>query len=277
MNCLLCGSSKTKKALSKYDRRIEKRLDVYRCGDCLVAFSSEPPGVELYDYYFNRIKKEKDELYCPVNGSRFESLLLYFEHVAPGKKLLDVGCGEGQFLDVAIRMGWDAQGVDIADGALAICERFGLPAKKHDFHLDGMSEGEYSVVSMIELLEHSHDPLGIIENAGRALRAGGILYLTTPNYDSLERRVFRSRCGFIHCEHMFYFSESSLRWLVEKSSRFRVEWIRSRNFVPNVSQGFRKAVERSSVLRSLKSAANSMLNAVNFGTNLQMVCRRVAD
>jgi hypothetical protein len=61
------------------------------------------------------------------------------------------------------------------------------------------------------VIEHLRDPRAAAANIASALRRGGVLYLTTPNYGSLSRLLLAGKWRVISVpEHLFYFSRRSL-------------------------------------------------------------------
>jgi SAM-dependent methyltransferase len=102
---------------------------------------------------------------------------------------LDVGYGEGGLLSVAEQHGWSCHGVDISPRALAYGRRQGWVVAADTSDDSRFPAGGFDVVTMIELIEHVTEPEEILGSAVRLLRPGGLLYLTTPNANSLNRRV----------------------------------------------------------------------------------------
>jgi SAM-dependent methyltransferase len=68
-----------------------------------------------------------------------------------------------------------------------------LPHCSVDFNLPDFAlrvgEGQFDVVTAIEVIEHIESPIGFLRNVGRLLAPGGIAVITTPNVDSLPARI----------------------------------------------------------------------------------------
>ena len=109
---------------------------------------------------------------------------------APGGKVLDLGCGRGEWLELAQSYGFAAHGVDLDEGMLADCFARGLSVTHGDAieYLAGEADGSLAIVSGFHIAEHL--PFEVLQRlyreAQRALRPGGFLILETPNAENLH-------------------------------------------------------------------------------------------
>jgi SAM-dependent methyltransferase len=116
-----------------------------------------------------------------------EQVLVRF--VKPGERAIDLGTGSGLFATRMKALGWDVMGADKnASG-------FGaeLPFQEVDLNDPGFSkqlgEGQFSMVTAVEVIEHVEAPISLLRNARRLLKPGGLAVITTPNVDSISARV----------------------------------------------------------------------------------------
>jgi 2-polyprenyl-3-methyl-5-hydroxy-6-metoxy-1,4-benzoquinol methylase len=145
-------------------------------------------------------------------------------HRAPGR-LLDVGCGAGFFVAEALRMGWDASGIDLnADLVAVVRERDGLPLAHGRLGEIDLPARSLDALTLWDVLEHVEDPRATLEIARRLLRDGGLVGVSTPNVDGLFPRlsypVGRLTGYWTHPEppaHLFQFSTATLTSLLERS------------------------------------------------------------
>ena len=141
----------------------------------------------------------------------------------PGR-LLDVGCFNGILLAEAKRLGWEVEGVEPSRWARQKArEQFGLEIRHPSLQETSFAEGSFDAVTAIDVLEHFLHPKEELQEISRIVRKGGILYLSTPDIDSLARRIFRSRWWGYRPEHLFYFSRRCLRSLLV-SFNFELVW-----------------------------------------------------
>lgn len=111
-----------------------------------------------------------------------------------GARLLDVGCGSGEFVARARLLGWEAEGIDTDGAAVAAGRAFGLPLSTTP--LEELAEtirGTVDVVTMSHVIEHVADPVGLLRAARTVLTRSGTLWLVTPNLDSRGHRRFCDR------------------------------------------------------------------------------------
>jgi 2-polyprenyl-3-methyl-5-hydroxy-6-metoxy-1,4-benzoquinol methylase len=138
---------------------------------------------------------------------------------------LDVGSGIGDMVSVAIERGWSATGLELSETSVAFAkEIFGVDLIRQtmDEYVAGNADliGTVAVVSMIGVLEHVVDPIGLMLQAHQMLAPGGLVMIQVPNARSLAtmvqevfpQNVFRHMSPI---EHIMVFTESSLNTALE--------------------------------------------------------------
>ena len=107
-----------------------------------------------------------------------------------GGRLVDVGCGEGQFLRRASRR-FEAHGVDISvEGVELARSATGLDTIQVASAVELPFPDEFtSVVTCLDVLEHLEHPEVALREFARVLRPGGALVISTPNPASLGHRI----------------------------------------------------------------------------------------
>ena len=103
----------------------------------------------------------------------------------PGARLLDVGCGNGDFVNHMRWAGWDARGQEIDPDAAAFALASGAPVTSDPVEtLAEREAGSYDAVTMSHVIEHVHDPVAFLRVARMLLKPGGRLWVATPNLGS---------------------------------------------------------------------------------------------
>jgi SAM-dependent methyltransferase len=283
--CGVCGESGGRPVLLK------GALTVVRCPGCSLAFLWPPPTREhlrdIYDHYYSQ---ENADLH-PITADRYAEILSAMEHSQGPGRILDVGCGAGQFLEVATRRGWQAEGTEISGAARPFLER--RHVRLHAVDLPALViPYRYDAITLFEVLEHVEAPLAYLETSIRLLRPGGWLYLTTPNFDGLSRRLRGAKWRVVATEHLSYFSPASLRRALGRAgftgvsvttrnldiADLRLRRVGGRVIGSEPAAGretsLRETVEASPWLRRLKALANAALRGGGLGDSLVAWARR---
>jgi 2-polyprenyl-3-methyl-5-hydroxy-6-metoxy-1,4-benzoquinol methylase len=138
----------------------------------------------------------------------------------PGR-VLDVGAGDGYFLNAAQAAGWQVEGVELSAPRVARArEWFGLTLHSCDLASAPFAAGSFSAVTMLQLLEHLHDPAAVLRRGHELLQPGGLLLLSTPNVLAYARKQ-RGVDSWRIPRHLFFFSPRTLLQTVEAAG-FRV-------------------------------------------------------
>ena len=128
-------------------------------------------------------------------------------------RVLDVGCGAGEFLLGLRAMGLSRlHGIDFNDAVVRDLQKREIEAYCGTF-LEYPSESDaFCLISMNNYLEHTLDPAAELSRSFQLLRAGGHLVGEVPGFDSLERRLFGRYWGGNHVpRHTYQFSSGFLR------------------------------------------------------------------
>ena len=142
----------------------------------------------------------------------------------PGRAL-DVGCGRGALGAVLAARGWRAEGVEPSPEAVSVARERGVGARVGTLSSLDLEASAYDLVTFMHSLEHPVDPVADLQRAAGALRRGGTVAITVPNFASPQARLFGSR--WFHLDvprHRHHFTPAGLRAAVERSG-LRVERI----------------------------------------------------
>lgn len=114
----------------------------------------------------------------------------YLEKPRPGQKLLDVGCGNGDYLVVAAEAGWKVKGVEPDHKALEVARSRGLEVVQGSLDEIAQTGELFDVITMSHVIEHVHDPVNFVKLAYQCLKPGGTLFIDTPNIESSGAKRF---------------------------------------------------------------------------------------
>lgn len=131
--------------------------------------------------------------------------------VDPGR-LADIGCGNGQFLHDAIQLGWECYGLDFDPLAVEAARKTGANVALGGFPDTELPSCYFNMVTLSHVIEHVHDPLLALKEIYRILKPGGLLWIATPNIDSLGHNRFRRFWRGIEApRHVVLFNRKSLK------------------------------------------------------------------
>ena len=109
-----------------------------------------------------------------------------------GGSVLDIGCGNGEYLLRLQSIGWRCKGVEFNANAVSICRAHGLDifqGNLEEAHFDAES---FDFVTAHHLIEHVPDPHRLMSEIARITKPGGTVLIRTPNSDALGRSWFAS-------------------------------------------------------------------------------------
>lgn len=197
-------------------------LNAVECDDCGFVFLSPRPDPKKGQDYFNKAYAgHKDfndhEYYRDHDKKLFQSRLKIeaIEKLKPtGKKLLDVGAGQGHFMKEAIERSWDVTGTELSVEARESARKLFNITLSESF---GECEKEsFDVITLWDVLEHVADAKEILDEVSKLLKPNGILIIETVNIDSVDFLVQNEKWHLWHVDHNYYFSMKSLKRYLEQ-------------------------------------------------------------
>ena len=164
--------------------------------------------------------------------------------------VLDAGCGAGHVLTHFRAQGWNVQGIDPWSAVVAIGRRYyRLPIQAARLEYAKISPSSQDVVLSIDVIQFLAEPRDFLAVALLALRPGGLLYVTVPNFGSGEsRREGWNWRHFLPLSYLNQFTAGSIRRLMETVG---FESVRSKPFGGTEGDGFLRVTAFKPVLANL--------------------------
>ena len=200
------------------------------CRSCGTSCRAAAPTTRERDSHYADYYDDVPPL-SPLTARRLEewaASLLPFRRTG---RVLEVGCGAGHFLAAARGAGFEAWGTEISSSGLERLRREGFQVLAGELTALALPAAHFDAVVLFEVLEHLPGPRSYLEESRRVLREGGLLFLTTPNFGSLSRRLLGERWRVIDPEHLVLFTGRGLRRALEGAG-FRPTSVSSRNVDP---------------------------------------------
>lgn len=136
----------------------------------------------------------------------------------PEARLLDVGCGNGQFLRIAQEAGWKVQGIDFDPLAVAEARRHGIDVEQGGVEILAGRGFQFEWITCSHVVEHVHDSADLLTRMFNLLRPGGRLWIQTPNVESYGHEIFgRHWIGLDPPRHLAIFTLQALEALLKKA------------------------------------------------------------
>jgi SAM-dependent methyltransferase len=194
-------------------------LVLVRCGDCGLVYSDPQPREEARRAYLEELDLAAH--FGPLADRKrvlYERRLARLPRPSPGRnRLCDVGCGDGQFLELARSRGWQPHGVEINPPAIVRARQRGATVYEGAFETaEDLPWGTFDAVTSWDVLEHTPEPRRFAQRLGHLLAPSGTLMVTTLNRRSLAAFFFRAEWSMVVDTHFTYWDGRSLARLFER-------------------------------------------------------------
>lgn len=210
-----------------------------------------------------------------------------FHFKSQGLKLLDIGCGIGNFLTVQKSLGWNTWGVEPGERAAQICVERGLDVKQGYFNKSDWDQDVFDVVTLHQVLEHVPYPQELLYDVYEVLKPNGLIQIDVPNFRSVPAHLFRQFwIGNDIPRHYFVYSPSTLTRLLQNAGFEVKRWYTCSStsgftggieFVLREKLGFhieRDAVRKNRMLCRLFQPPVRLLDLFDIGDNLYVIARK---
>ncbi len=219
--CHVCGGVRVYYLFSTSDYR------VVRCEDCgLVFLNPQPSDDELARIYGANyfLGSDSDTSRQAVSEIKWATARLYLSEISrycglDSGHLLEVGCGDGDFLTLAEADGWRVTGIEYSPAA---CEKARQRLKNGEvlngeLQTAGLPAEQFDLCVLSDVIEHVRSPLDFLQEIHRVLKPGGTLFIATPAIDSWSARFLRQKWMEFKVEHLTYFDRQTVQTLLFKS------------------------------------------------------------
>lgn len=237
MVCKICSSKNSEFAffssnIHGRNKLSQERFAVYQCDNCGIIFLEKLNlDKEYYNKYYDKNYFEQTnnkegfitkltEFFSYLSTKKKEGLMLKNLHNNNNDKIsiLDIGCGDGKFLEKLNPIKFEKFGLEINSRAVEKCRKknilmFDKPLTSLDF-----KNKKFDVVTLWHSLEHMENPLETFQKIKKVLSENGVLVLQTPNTKSLGFRFGRE--NWFHLDsprHLFLYTEKAIDILCQKT------------------------------------------------------------
>jgi 2-polyprenyl-3-methyl-5-hydroxy-6-metoxy-1,4-benzoquinol methylase len=223
--CTLCGQNDSEIV---YESLSTLRRCVH-CGHVYTArFTAQPiytesyfrgeDGESSYDFFGTW-----GRLYDKV---RFPMGLRHIRKYAASGKVLDMGCGVGNFLKFMHETGYEPYGLDVSTFAVDFVKKeYGFPVVQGTLDAVPQDWGKFRVVTLHHVLEHVPDPVSCLtRNVTPLLQEDGIAVIEVPNFGSIDSHVEGADWEDLKIDqHASHFTVATLKRCVSQAGMEVVE------------------------------------------------------
>jgi 2-polyprenyl-3-methyl-5-hydroxy-6-metoxy-1,4-benzoquinol methylase len=252
--CEICGSKKINFLFYGDDKlfKIPGKFNLFRCENCKTIFLNPQPSYKESKRFYPRekyhslenIKTEKDSIKTKINlklyriyfseeGNFFKKILFApIKFIVRGTiikkeiKLLDIGCGSGQFLYEMKTLGLGVCGVEPGDFNKKDSDKYKLNIKNTEIIKAKYPKEHFDLITMNHVFEHIGKPNETIKEIQKILKKKGILIIGIPNTNSISKKIFGKNWLALDVpRHLFNYSDKNIKFLLEKNG-FKILKIR---------------------------------------------------
>ena len=225
-NCLVCNSTSFEEHLKSKDFSVSKEdFTILKCKDCNFHFTNPRPKNEdlgryyISDHYISHNNTSKnlfEKVYQLVRRIAIKGKYNLISGFFNKGKILDIGCGTGDFLNKCKSEGWETKGIEPSD----IARKQAI--KNHSLYVEENTDltkinGEFDIITMWHVLEHVTELNQTVIELNRLLNTNGKAIIAVPNYKSYDSSFYKKYWAAYDLPiHLYHFSKESISKLFEK-------------------------------------------------------------
>jgi predicted SAM-dependent methyltransferase len=202
-----------------------ENFSLKKCSQCGFTITDPKPDEESIGNYY------QSEKYISHTGGQknfLDSIYIFARRIALKKKhkileensalgrVLDMGCGTGEFLKEMKNHGWEVAGVEPSDGANKKAQE--TTQQKISKSISELTDSCFDAITLWHVLEHLHDLNGTLKRLSELLKASGTIFIAVPNLKSYDAQFYKSFwAAYDVPRHLWHFCEADMKRLLEKN------------------------------------------------------------
>lgn len=235
ISCPICEHDTPQLHLTVPDRfHPEEEFQLVKCPQCGFVYLNPRPAAEHigryyaasdYDPHRTEIRSLFDVVYAAIQKINIGLKLRWLKQTVGTGRVLDVGCGTGEFLQAAQKHGFTVEGMEVNANAREYVAGQGIPVAAT---LDAIT-GSFDALTFWHVVEHIHDLSELFQHIQRLLKPNGWLIIAVPNHQAVDARAFgRFWVAYDAPRHLYHFRPRDLDQLA-KHHGFELQ---QRRFLP---------------------------------------------
>ena len=226
--CPWCGSENAQLHIELKDLFLtQEPFKILECKDCGLLYTTPRPNKDEIGKYYKSDEyyshQENKEGFIPKVYEKVKSINLKNKYtIATEKtrkgKILDIGCGVGDFLHTMEQHGWEGTGVEPSEEAKAIAKKRIKAQLFSSEEQENLTEGSFDVITMWHVLEHVDALRWQIQQLYRLCKPGGRIIIALPNYKSYDGQYYKAAwAAYDVPRHLNHFNEETIIKIFEES------------------------------------------------------------
>lgn len=226
--CPVCNQSSFSNYLNVEDYTVShKEFTIQQCNSCYFLFTNPRPSEEQIGAYYesqdyishhDEAKDMMSKVYTSVRNHTIEQKVeLVNSLVQPKGKLLDIGCGTGNFLSAMKLNGWKTYGTEPDISAREVASKRVGATVFENVDEKRLSSEQYDVITLWHVLEHVHKLNELLEWLEKHLKPNGWLIIAVPNPQSYDATKYgRFWAAYDVPRHLYHFTRATMKNLLQK-------------------------------------------------------------
>ena len=241
-SCPICTREMKFKFMTKDYLVTGESFDIVECETCSIRTTTPFPDKKIIGNYYSsddyishddKVSGIFDSIYGLVRTyqlNKKKKLIGKYFNKSNGK-ILDIGCGAGDFLQYMKENHWNINGVDTSNKARKIANKK-LNIKVMDPKDWINNKEKYDVITCWHSLEHVHEPWVYLDKIKKSLTLDGFLIVALPNYQSTDAKIYKEFwAAYDTPRHLYHFTIKSMNKTI-KPHGLNIESIYRMNFDP---------------------------------------------
>ena len=276
-NCPICNSSTSNQFLTCIDHTVSREtFYIAQCQSCGFKYTNPRPEEQSLGAYYqseeyvshsNTKKGFINYTYQIVRKyTLLKKLQLLSKYYKTGK-VLDIGCGTGEFLNVCKQAKWYTTGIEPSPDArnMAI-KNYNLNILEES-EIKNLPSESFDVITMWHVLEHVPKLNERIEDLKRLIKPNGIIIIAVPNCNSLDAKIYKENwAAYDVPRHLYHFIPKDIELLFKKHDlkMFKVlPMVFDSFYVSMLSEKIKTG--RSHIIKSIWNGLRSNIAAIKNG------------
>ena len=276
-NCPICNSSTSNQFLTCIDHTVSREtFHIVQCQSCGFKYTNPRPEKQSLGAYYqseeyvshsNTKKGFINYTYQIVRKyTLLKKLQLLSKYYKTGK-ILDIGCGTGEFLNVCQQAKWDTTGIEPSSDARTMAiKNYNLNILEES-EIKNLSSENFDIITMWHVLEHVPKLNERIEDLKRLIKPNGIIIIAVPNCNSLDAKIYREAwAAYDVPRHLYHFVPKDIETLFKKHDlkMFKVlPMVFDSFYVSMLSEKIKTG--KTNILKSLWNGLRSNMAAIKSG------------